>query len=154
MADHPSAHVVAERFVRAWAEGNPDAVAGLYAPAVTIEMPFAAPLFPARTQASREELRGRFASGQADRRYTGIDNVTIHETKDPEVVIVECTVTGERLREPLGEFVMPLIMVMTIRDGLIVHSRDYNSPVAGARAIGILPQLLSALQEMSAGVTS
>jgi hypothetical protein len=41
---------------------------------------------------------------------------------------------------------------MTIRDGLIVHSRDYNSPVAGARAIGILPQLVSALQEMSAGV--
>jgi uncharacterized protein len=153
MADHPSPREVAERFISAWADTDTDAVAALYAPSVTIEMPFAPPLFPARRETSSDEMRASFGGRQADRRYTGIDNVTIHETADPEVVIVECTVRGERLREPLGPFAMPLIMVMTIRNGLIVHSRDYNSPVAAARVTGILPQLVSALQEMAAETT-
>jgi hypothetical protein len=36
-------------------------------------------------------------------------------------------------------------MVMTIRDGQIVQTRDYTDPIAGARAPGWVPQLLAAL---------
>lgn len=35
---------------------------------------------------------------------------------------------------------------MTVRDGEIVHSRDYTDPSAGARALGLLPELLTALR--------
>jgi hypothetical protein len=31
------------------------------------------------------------------------------------------------------------------RDGQIVHTRDYSDPIAGARALGRVPQLLAAL---------
>ena len=34
---------------------------------------------------------------------------------------------------------------MTIRDGRIVHSRDYTDPIEGARLLGRLPDLLAAL---------
>ena len=37
------------------------------------------------------------------------------------------------------------LMVMTIRDGQIVHTRDYANPIAGAQVLGKLPELLAAL---------
>jgi hypothetical protein len=33
-------------------------------------------------------------------------------------------------------------MVITVRDGTIVHSRDYTNPVTAARLLGNLPELL------------
>lgn len=35
--------------------------------------------------------------------------------------------------------------VITIQDGCIVHFRDYTDPIAGARLLGRLPELISAL---------
>jgi uncharacterized protein len=37
------------------------------------------------------------------------------------------------------------VMVLTFRDGLIAHSRDYTDPIAGARALGRLPELAATL---------
>jgi hypothetical protein len=37
------------------------------------------------------------------------------------------------------------LMVITVRDGRIVHSRDYSDPIAGTRILGKLPELLAAL---------
>jgi len=42
-------------------------------------------------------------------------------------------------------FSLRYAMVITIQDGCIVHSRDYTDPVAGARLLGRLPELISAL---------
>jgi uncharacterized protein len=36
-------------------------------------------------------------------------------------------------------------MVITVRDGHIVHSRDYADPITGARLRGTVPDLISAL---------
>jgi ketosteroid isomerase-like protein len=36
-------------------------------------------------------------------------------------------------------------MVITIHDGCVVRSRDYTDPSAGARLLGRLPELISAL---------
>jgi uncharacterized protein len=36
-------------------------------------------------------------------------------------------------------------MVITVRDGQIVYSRDYTDPITGARLLGKLPELLAAL---------
>jgi hypothetical protein len=47
--------------------------------------------------------------------------------------------------------VLPILMIITVRDGLIVHSRDYSSPVAGAIALGRMPELRQALMSARQG---
>ena len=135
----------AEAFLRAAISPDPGEMADYYAPSVVIEMPFAVPsLYPARIEATREELRARFRAGAQARRYRRLSDVVIHETADPEVVITEYQLHGEHLSTG-GQFSQRFLMVLTIRDGGIVHSRDYTDPIRGARLLGRLPDLLAAL---------
>lgn len=134
-----------ERLVRAATGDDPGAMADCYAAEVVIEMPFAVPaLYPARIETGREELRARFRAGAALRRYTRLDRLVIHETADPEVVIAEYALHGEMVATGTP-FVLSFLMVVTVRDGEIVHSRDYTDPVAGARALGRVPELVAEL---------
>lgn len=135
----------AERLLHATLSSDPGDIADCYAPAVVIEMPFAAaPLYPARIETTREELRARFRAGAAIRRYQRLSDVVIHDTADPGVVITEYEIHGE-LTQTAGPFSQRFVMVMTVRDGQIVHSRDYTNPITGARLLGKLPELLAAL---------
>jgi ketosteroid isomerase-like protein len=135
----------AEQFLRATLSPDPGDMAEFYAPEIVIEMPFApAGLYPARIETTREELRARFRAGAAARRYRDLRDVVIHETADPGVVIVEYGLDGE-LTESAEPFSLRFVMIMTIRDGQIVHTRDYSDPIAGARVLGRVPQLLAAL---------
>jgi hypothetical protein len=107
-------------------------------------MPFASGLAPERLETTREEIRQRFAAGAASRRYTGLRDVRVHETADPDVIVLEYSLDGTRIAD--GEpFTMSFVMVLTFRDGLIAHSRDYTDPIAGARALGRLPELTATL---------
>jgi ketosteroid isomerase-like protein len=140
-----TARQTAEQFLRATLSPDPGDMADFYAPEVVIEMPFAvAGLYPARIETTREELRARFRAGAAVRRYRELRDVIIHETADPGVVIAEYRLDGE-LTESADPFSLRFVMVMTIRDGQIVHTRDYTDPIAGARVLGRVPQLLAAL---------
>lgn len=135
----------AEQFLRATLSPDPGDMAEFYAPQVVIELPFApAGLFPARIETTREELRTQFRAGAATRRYRDLHDVVIHETADPGVVIAEYGLDGE-LTESAEPFSLRFVMVMTILDGQIVHTRDYSDPIAGARALGRVPQLLAVL---------
>jgi uncharacterized protein len=136
---------IAARFLHATLSTDPGDIADCYAPAVVIEMPFdAAALFPSRIETTREELRARFRAGAAVRRYQRLSDVVIHDTADPEVVITEYQLHGDLIQT--GEpFAQRFVMVMTVRDGQIVHSRDYTNPITGARLLGKLPELLAAL---------
>jgi ketosteroid isomerase-like protein len=69
----------------------------------------------------------------------------IHETADPEVIITEYDLHG-RLVATGAPFVLSYLMVMTVRDGEIVHTRDYTDPIQGAKVLGRVPDLLTALQ--------
>jgi uncharacterized protein len=136
---------IADRFLRATVGPDPGEIADLYADRVVIEMPFApASLYPARIETGRDELRARFRAGRSARSYTRVDRVTVHETADPEVVILEYDLHGE-LRPAGTPFAASFVMVMTIRDGLIVHSRDYTDPITGARMLGRVPELVAEL---------
>ena len=142
---HVSREIV-ERFVAAAVSGRPEEMAGCYAGQVVIEMPFTAGLYPARIETTRDELRQRFTASAAVRRYERLADVRIHETADPEVVIAEYSIHGHQVAD--GQpFVLTIAMVITVRDGQIVHSRDYADPVAGARVLGRLPELVSALAQ-------
>ena len=144
----------AERFLRAAIGADPGDMADCYAPSFVIEMPFAvAPLFPGRVENTREELRARLRAGAASRRYKRLGNVVMHETADPEVVIVEYELHGE-FTETAEPFSMRFLMILTVRDGQIVHSRDYSNPIIGARVIGRLPELIAALSADGAAISS
>ncbi|WP_433058981.1 nuclear transport factor 2 family protein [Dactylosporangium sp. CS-033363] len=135
-----------ERFLAAVVSPDPGDLADCYAAQVVIEMPFAVPgLMPSRLETSREELRARFRAGTAVRRYTEVLNPRIHECADGTTVVLEYDVRGLMLatEEP---FVLRFVMVMTLADGLIAHTRDYTDPIAGARALGRLPDLLAAVR--------
>ena len=121
---------VVERFIRASADNAWDDVADLYAPDAVIELPFAPPGIPGRFE-GREGHRARFKAVAPARRFTKVDPLRIWETSDPEVVIAEYSLHGTMTRSG-RPFVFSYIMVITVRNGLIVHSRDYGDNLAGA----------------------
>jgi len=118
-------------------------LADLYAENVVIEMPFAEPLFPTVRRTTREELRAGFTR-RADRRYTSIENARILETADPNVAVIEYRLHGVR-ESDASSFVLDYIQVITVENGLIVHSRDYGNPVQAAEAFGFQEQLVASL---------
>ena len=143
-----------ERFLAATTSADPGDLADCYAEQVVIEMPFApAALYPSRIETGREELRTRFRAGTALRTYQRVDRVRIHRTADPAVVITEYDLHGRMAAD--GEaFTLSFLMVITVREGRIVHTRDYTDPIAGAQALGRLPALLAALTEGAAEETA
>ncbi|WP_410668213.1 nuclear transport factor 2 family protein [Amycolatopsis sp. cmx-4-68] len=119
---------VFDRFLAASVENRWDDLADLYAEDVTIEMPFTLPGVP-RLSHGREELRRRFRSAGAVRRVVRAENVVVHETTEPDVLIAEFDLHQEVRGEA---FVATYVMVMTIKDGLITYSRDYTDTAAAA----------------------
>lgn len=105
-----------------------DGQADLYAPAGTLELPFAPPVVPRRIR-GRDEIRKVLgAAGQrardAGRRILRYDPLVVHETADPEVIVAEFDLHGEVAAT--GEaYRMPFIQVMRVRDGQTVSMRDY-----------------------------
>jgi hypothetical protein len=136
---------VARRLLDAAVSPHPEDMADCYAERFVLEMPFLpAALGPARSEQTREELRARVRAGTAVRRYTGLIDPAVHETADPEVVIAEYGLGGELIASG-APFELRFVMVLTIRAGQVVHSRDYSDPIAGARLLGRLPQLVAAM---------
>jgi ketosteroid isomerase-like protein len=146
----PTAREVIERFLEASVDPDPDKYPDLWADEFVIEMPFAPAWFPRRTESTNAELRERFKNGMTDRRYDSVEAVTIHETTNPEVVVVEYEIHGTRLSDN-ASFVLPYINVYTVRDGRIVSSKDHTDPIAASRAVGMLPALIEQLSAEVAG---
>jgi uncharacterized protein len=141
-----SARQVVERFLQAAVSPDPGDLADCYAERFVIEMPFAGGLAPGRAELTRADFRARLSAGRAVRRYARAVDVRIHETPDPEVAVVEYTLEGHKVADGgQSPFALAFVMVVTVRDGLIVHSRDYSNPIDGARLLGRLPQLIAAL---------
>ncbi|SEF30760.1 Ketosteroid isomerase-related protein [Amycolatopsis pretoriensis] len=122
---------VFDRFLAASVENRWDDLADLYAEDVTVEMPFTPAGVPRLTH-GREELRRRFHAAAGVRRVTGAANVVVHGTNDPSVLVAEFD-----LHQELGgeTFVASYVMVMTIENGLITHTRDYADTAASAERI-------------------
>ncbi|WP_030231152.1 nuclear transport factor 2 family protein, partial [Streptomyces sp. NRRL S-350] len=71
-------------------------------------------------------------------------NVVVRETDDPEVVVAEFDY-HVRHRGTGRTIEASNVQVLRVRDGLIVHSRDYHDHLALAVVGGGLPQLVAAL---------
>jgi len=103
-------------------------LADLYAEDAVVEQPYARP--EPRRILGREALRARFAiADELPIRLRPVD-VAVHETGDPEVIVAEfdydvlLAATGERRLRTAN------VIVLRIRDGRIVRSRDFHDTEA------------------------
>src|SRR5690606_38900143 len=98
-----------------------------------------------RGVAAIQDRRRRNAS-TVPRMYERIEihNLVVHKTMDPEVVVVEWdyhSTVGANDEVVIN----PNIIVLRVRDGLIVESRDYHNYVQRAIANGTLDILVDDL---------
>ena len=108
--------------------GDADGFADLFAPDAVIEAPFAGPPgMPARLE-GREVIREYSRQVMASPlRLEEFEVVELHQTQDPEVVIVEMRTKGT-VTTTGRSFVATSIQVLRIRDGHIVLFRDFADP--------------------------
>jgi uncharacterized protein len=113
---------------------------------VVIEAPFAPPGRPKRREGRDSVLRAyRPERAAFPVRFEEVRDVVVHETADPEVIVVEYTMAGTVTTTGLCGSA-PFIGVLRVRDGKIAGWREYQDALAIAQAVGRLPDLLAAAQ--------
>lgn len=115
--------------------GDADGFADLFAPDAVIESPFAGPGTPVRLEgreAIREYSRRVMASPL---RLENFEMAELHQTQDPEVVIVEMRTKGT-LTTTGRSFTATSIQILRIREGHIVLFRDFADPRVLEEVIG------------------
>ena len=128
----PSPRDVFERARRCVLARDANGFADLFAPDAVVEYPFGARAvgLPPYLE-GREQIRGHLTAAMRRSRAAGgrmiaYDAVVVHETTDPEVIIVEFDLMGE-LSATGQTYQLPYVQVFRIRDGAIVTMRDYFS---------------------------
>lgn len=121
-----------------------DGFADMFADDGVHELPFAPPGVPKHLQ-GRENIRGYFAAiTSTPMQLTELRDLTIYETTDPEVILAEYEAAG--IVVSTGQpYISRYIQVLRARNGKVALWRDYWNPLAGAQALGRLPQLFSVL---------
>lgn len=118
--------------------GDADGFAALFAPDAVIESPFAGPpgtpVRLAGQEAIREYSRRVLASPL---RLEDFEVAELYQTQDPEVVITEMRTTGT-VTTTGRPFTTTSVQILRIREGHIVHFRDFADPRILEDAIGDL----------------
>ena len=119
---------IVEQVLRAGREADVDAFVRLMADDGYIEWPYRPPGVPARVRGRAEIRRHLVAAAEGLIRFAEYRDVVMHETADPEVIIVEYEAYGTvvRTRAPFRQTV---IAVFRVRDGQVVSYRDYLDPL-------------------------
>ena len=121
---------VVDQLLHTLVHGKRTEIADLYAPDVRIENPWAPAGIP-NVSEGREELRARMTMTEELWTFDSVQDVFVHVTEDPEVVVLEyrvnATVSASGTRFSLG-----FISVLRIAGGLIVSARDYSNPLETA----------------------
>jgi len=124
---------VVERILRAGREQDTEAFVDLFAPDGYVEWPYRPAGVPGRVE-GRDSIREFLAGAAGLVKFDEYRDTVIHETADPEVVIVEYEAYGTVL--PTGAPLhQTIIAVVRIRDGLVVAYRDYLNPLVLAEAL-------------------
>jgi ketosteroid isomerase-like protein len=122
-----------ERVQTLFLAGDVDGIADLVAEDVVIENPFAPDGHPTRVE-GRESFRARLAArmGGGSIRFDQFADVEWHPSTDPEVVVVEFELHGRIPAGPSSDraFSRRYIQVVRVRDGQVIHWRDYFDPLA------------------------
>jgi uncharacterized protein len=123
------------RMKQKWLENEADTMGSLLAEDAVIEGPFAAPGQPRRFEGRAEFV----AYARAERaalpvRFEDCRDIAIHDTTDPEVIVVEYELTGT-VTTTGRRASAPFIGVLRVRDGQVVGWREYQDKAAIARAL-------------------
>ena len=112
-----------------------DEMSRVYAVDAVHEFPFTHPGVPSRLD-GRDEIVNWIAAGWKANplKYERYRTLAIHDTSDPETIIVEQEALGTSAST--GEFALPNIIVLTVRNGQIARLRDYVNILAAAAAMG------------------
>jgi ketosteroid isomerase-like protein len=107
----------------------------LYAVDAVHDFPFTAPGLPSRLE-GRDAIVSWIAAGWKANplKYERYRTLAVHGTDDPETIVVEQEAVGTS--PSTGEFALPNIVVLTVRNGRITHLRDYVNILAAAAALG------------------
>ncbi|MBR7838348.1 nuclear transport factor 2 family protein [Actinospica durhamensis] len=116
-----------EQFLHTVVHGTRDELADFYTPDVRIEIPFAPGGVP-QVSEGREEIRARMKGAEAMWSFDSVQDVTVHTTGEPDVVIAEYRVHGT-LAANGRAFSLGYISVFRVEDGLVAWARDYGNPL-------------------------
>ncbi|MFG3556216.1 nuclear transport factor 2 family protein [Micromonospora sp. NPDC047557] len=119
---------VVERVLRASRDLDVETFVGLMAPDGYIEWPYRPPGVPAQVRGRAEIRRHLTATAEAFIRIAEHRNVVVHETTDPETIIVEYEAHGSVVATGAA-FEQIVIAVFRVRDGQILSYRDYINPL-------------------------
>lgn len=116
-----------------------DALADLYAPDGMHEFSFFTPNQPPRLE-GREAIREAYRRGWSDHPLDieRIDDVFVHEGDDREIVVGQWKARAT-LRATGRTVDITGLLVLRVRDGLIVHTRDFMDALGIAKALGREP---------------
>ncbi|MFF5171974.1 nuclear transport factor 2 family protein [Micromonospora sp. NPDC000089] len=106
----------------------------LFADDGVMEFPFAPPGQPGRV-AGRAALHDYLIGYPELLDIREIEDVTVHETAEPAVIVAEFTASGVVVATG-RPYRLRYIAVLTIRDGYLVHYRDYWNPQAAQELLG------------------
>jgi ketosteroid isomerase-like protein len=135
MAQEAGPREVLERFRQAAISRSADDLGRLYAVDAVHEFPFTRPGLPSRLDGRDEIVSWTAAVWKTNTfRYERYRTHAIHDTGDPDTIIVEQEALGTSTTT--GEFALPNIVVLTVRDGQIARLRDYVNILAAAAALG------------------
>ena len=103
----------------------------VYAVDAVHEFPFTRPGVPSRLEGRDEIVNWITAGWKAyPLKYERYRTLAIHDTNDPETIIVKQEALGTS--SSTGEFALPSIVVLTVRNGQIARLRDYVNILAAA----------------------
>ncbi|MGH7487018.1 MAG: nuclear transport factor 2 family protein [bacterium] len=134
MPETASPTEVFHRLVKAIAERRQSEILDeCYAEDVVVEHPFIIP--EPTTTRGREQLRERTTKLKKLPITMEIVDVVVHETADPEVIVgeFESRITSEQTGKCITT---SNILVLRVRNGLVVSSRDYHNHALLAGFIG------------------
>lgn len=134
-ARHATPCEILERWRRAAIDQSAESMRDLYAPNAIHEFPFTLP--GVRTHLTgRDEIITWISAGwsASDLKYENYRTLSIHETTNPDTIIVEQEVRGTSCTT--GDFTLPNLLILTTRNGEIIHLRDYIDTAAAAAALG------------------
>lgn len=141
MTESDSPREIGLRLLDGITSGEWDRLADLYADDVVVEMPFRPPR-PGRI-VGRDAVHRHFMTVAQGRVELTASNVVVHETGDPEVVILEWDYDG-RVTATGRTFRCGNVQVLRVRDGKIAASRDYHDHLTIAAALDQLDQIVGA----------
>jgi ketosteroid isomerase-like protein len=119
---------IVEQVLQAGRELDFDTFVGLMAPDGYLEWPYRPPGVPARVQGRTEIRRHLTAAADAFITFDEYRDVVMHETTDPEVIIVEYDAHGIVVATG-APFRQTVIAVLRVRNGQILSYRDYINPL-------------------------